>query len=82
MTQHAQDSLGLWPEPLPPMPHMLEGYEREDLVWIWEGQRRIKGRVIAVLRHSHTLTIRTEDDRIISINPVLQPASVCKRSNT
>ena len=80
MTQPGQETLGLWPEPLPTLPRVLEGYERDDEVWFFEGERRTKAKVIAVLRSIHTLTLRTEDWRIVNVNPVLTPAAICKRS--
>lgn len=62
------------------MPRALEGYERDDLVWLFEGARRTPARVIAVLRSINTLTLRTDDWRIVNVNPVLTPAAICKRS--
>lgn len=80
MTQPAQESLGLWPESLPAMPRSLEGYQRDDLVWIFEDGRRTKAKVIAVLRSLHELTLRTDDHRLVSVNPVLNPTAICRRS--
>lgn len=82
MTQNAaqQETLGLWAEPLPTMPRALEGYERDDLVWLFEGDRRVGARVIAVLRSIHTLTLRTDDWRIVNVNPVINPTAICRRS--
>jgi hypothetical protein len=77
-----QETLGLWPEPLPPLPRSLEGYERDDEVWLFEGERRTAARVIAVLRSCHTLTLRTADHRIVSVNPSMNAAVICKRSAT
>lgn len=80
MSEPGQETLGLWPEPLPTLPRVLEGYERDDLVWLIEGKRRTKAKVIAVLRDRHELTLRTDDWRIVNVNPVLTPAAICKRS--
>lgn len=80
MTHPAQETLGLWPEALPAMPRVLEGYQRDDLVWLFEDGRRTKAKVIAVLRSLHELTLRTDDHRLVSVNPVLNPTAICKRS--
>lgn len=75
-----QETLGLWPEPLPTLPRVLEGYERDDLVWFIEGARRTKAKVIAVLRERKELTLRTDDHRIVKINPVHNSTAICRRS--
>jgi hypothetical protein len=49
-------------------------------VWLFEGPRRTPARVIAVLRSIHTLTLRTDDWRIVNVNPVINPTAICKRS--
>ena len=82
MTPLAQETLGLWTEALPSLPRSLEVYERDDLVWLFEEGRRTKARVIAVLRSLHELTLRTDDHRIVNVNPVLHPTAICKRSGT
>lgn len=84
MTPHAprQDTLGLWPEPLPTMPRVVEGFESGDKVWLWEGERRCPARVIAVLRSCHTVVLSTVDHRIVSIKPAYSPTAICKRSTT
>lgn len=81
MTSPTQETLSLFPEPLPAMPPSLEGYERGDLVWIWEGERRTKGRVLAALRSIHCLTIRTDDHRVLQVNPKDKSTAICKRSS-
>jgi hypothetical protein len=78
--------LGLWPEPLPRLPKVLAGYRAGDAVWLWDHrhpaspERRFKARIIAVLPSLHELTLRTEDARIVSLNPILHPAMIAKRS--
>lgn len=61
-TAPATPHLGLWPEHLPQLPRVLEGYQTGDLVWLTEGLRR------------------TDDHRIVTMNPVTHPHLICKRS--
>lgn len=70
---------GLWPEPLPALPRTLEGYARDDAVWLHEGPRRSAARIIAVLRGHHLLTLRTADHRIVQVNPITHPHHISRR---
>ena len=80
MTHPAQETLGLWPEPLPTMPRVLEGYQYRDLVWLFEGERRTKAEVIAVLRDKKQLVLKTDDGRHVMIAPGKNSSAICKRS--
>lgn len=79
-TAPATPHLGLWPEHLPQLPRVLEGYQTGDLVWLTEGLRRTAARVLIPLRRTHQLVLRTDDHRIVTMNPVTHPHMICKRS--
>lgn len=80
MTGARQENLGLWPEPLPALPKVLDGFGRDDLVWLFEGERRTPARVIAVLRSTHQVIVRTDDHRIETITPAIEFGRILKRN--
>lgn len=77
-----QETLGLWPEPLPALPKVLDGFMRDDEVWLIDGDRRIAARVIAVLQKSHQVVITTIDHQLITITPACEPGRILKRTPT
>ena len=80
MTPAAQQNLGLFPEPPPAMPRVVDGFMRDDDVWIYEGQRRIGARVIAVLRSRHQVVVKTDDHRLHFITPAIDADKIAKRN--
>lgn len=85
----------MFPE-APPQPRkQMAGYAYGDEVWLWEANRagqntgqtagqpetRRKARVIAVLLSLHQLTLRTDDNRLVSLNPLVHGAMITKRSS-
>lgn len=80
MTPAAQQNLGLFPECLPAMPRVVDGFMRDDDVWIYEGQRRIGARVIAALRSRHQVVVKTDDHRLHILTPAIDVDKIAKRN--
>jgi hypothetical protein len=72
---------------IPKVRARLEGYAYDDLVLYHDlrhpaqPERRIKARVIFVDLTVHELTLRTEDHRLVTLNPTLHPHLISRRSN-
>lgn len=73
-------TLGLWPETLPSLPRLVEGFAHQDAVWLVEGARRTPGRVIALLRRRHCVVVGTSDNRIVTVSPTAQPGCLLHRT--
>lgn len=80
MTGARQENLGLWPEPLPPARRELAGFTWLDQVWLMENGRRTPARVMLILRKSHQVVVRTDDDRTVCINPEAERGRLIKRN--
>jgi hypothetical protein len=74
------ETLALFPEPLPPAPRELAGFSRDDQVWLIESGRHTAGRVMVILRKSHQVIVRTEDDRTVPVNPEAERGRLLKRN--
>lgn len=73
------ETLDLFPE-APPARRELAGFTRNDQVWLTESGHRTAGRVMLILRKSHQVVVRTEDDRTVSVNPEAERGRLIKRN--